>query len=66
LKKALKLTDQQDIRWQQRFHNFTKALRQLEKGVNQEAYSELEIEGLIQRFEYTFELAWKTLQDFFE
>ena len=26
--------------------------------------SELEKEGLIQRFEYTYELSWRTLQDF--
>ena len=26
--------------------------------------SELEREGLIQRFEYSYELAWKTMQDF--
>ncbi len=52
------------IRWQQRFSNYEKAFRQLEKGVGQPTFSELEREGLIQRFEYTFELAWKTLQDF--
>ena len=28
--------------------------------------SDLEKEGLVQRFEYTFELAWKTLKDFLE
>lgn len=32
----------------------------------QNELSELEQEGLIQRFEYTHELAWKTLQDLFK
>ena len=55
-----------DIRWHQRFANFKKALLKLEEVVNDrnpESLSELEKEGLIQRFEYTYELAWKTLQD---
>lgn len=56
----------QDIRWQQRFKNLNKAFTQLEKAVKLESYSDLEREGLIQRFEYTYELAWKTLQDFLE
>ncbi|MBF9253622.1 nucleotidyltransferase substrate binding protein [Pontibacter sp. 172403-2] len=55
-----------DIRWQQRFKNFSKAFAQLEKAVKLGSYSDLEREGLIQRFEYTYELAWKTLQDFLE
>lgn len=55
-----------DIRWEQRFSNYKKALAKLSNAVGRakdEALSELEEEGLIQRFEYTYELAWKTLQD---
>lgn len=57
-----------DTRWKQRFQNFDSAftlLRQaLEHGPS--ALSPLEKEGVIQRFEYSFELAWKTLKDFLE
>ena len=35
-----------------------------ERGLEQ--MSELEKEGLIQRFEYSFELAWKTMKDYLE
>ena len=54
-----------DIRWQQRFVNYKRALRKLSEAVDMdyEEMSELEIEGLIQRFEYTYELAWRTLWD---
>ena len=57
---------EKEIRWVQRFTNYKKALAQLEKAVEMEEYSELEREGVIQRFEYTFELGWKTLQDLLE
>lgn len=55
-----------DIRWVQRFNNFRRALEKLSEAVaeyDEEAMSDLEKEGVIQRFEYTFELGWKTLQD---
>ena len=54
---------EQDIRWRQRFGNFKKALGQLERFLEKSDLNELEIQGLVQAFEYTFELAWKTLQD---
>jgi len=59
----------QDIRWQQRFSNFERALKQIKNAAhlaNERALSELEQQGLIQAFEFTHELAWKTLKDFLE
>ena len=57
-----------DIRWQQRFQNFQKALQQLSKAVDlsqQRDLSELEKQGLIQAFEFTHELAWNVMRDYF-
>jgi nucleotidyltransferase substrate binding protein (TIGR01987 family) len=57
-----------DIRWQQRMQNFQKALQQLSKAVelsHQRALSELEKQGLIQAFEFTHELAWSVMKDYF-
>lgn len=69
-----------DVRWQQRFSNYNKALQKLSEavvyiqsnfyreGVLQEelfeAGEDLAKEGLIQRFEYTHELAWNVLKDY--
>ncbi len=55
-----------DIRWIQRFNNFSKALKQLTKFIEKGELNELEEQGLIQSFEYTHELAWLTLKDFLE
>jgi nucleotidyltransferase substrate binding protein (TIGR01987 family) len=55
-----------DIGWIQRFNNFAKALAQLAKFIAKGDLSELEKQGLIQCFEYTYELAWNTLKDFYE
>jgi len=54
-----------DIRWQQRFANFQRAFLLLREAIEKdpEQLSQLEKEGIIQRFEYTFELAWKVLKD---
>lgn len=58
-----------DIRWIQRFHNFSKALSQLAEAVDlagQRELSKLEKQGIVQAFEFTHELAWNTLKDFLE
>jgi nucleotidyltransferase substrate binding protein (TIGR01987 family) len=55
-----------DIRWEQRFANFRKALGQLRKFVDKGDLSELEQQGLVKAFEYTFELAWNSLKNFLE
>lgn len=55
-----------NVRWIQRFQNFEKALAQLKKFVNKKDLNELEEQGLIQSFEYNYELAWNTLKDFYE
>ncbi len=57
-----------DVRWKQRFQNFDRAYCLLKDALadGPDALSPLEKEGVIQRFEYSFELAWKTLRDFLE
>ena len=57
-----------DIRWQQRLTNFERALRLLREAMahGPEALNQLEKEGVIQRFESCFELAWKTVKDYME
>jgi nucleotidyltransferase substrate binding protein (TIGR01987 family) len=71
---------EQDIRWEQRFSNFGKALHKLSQAVEYIKNNLLEDdhegegldyildeiirEGLIQRFEYTHELAWNVMKDY--
>lgn len=56
-----------DIRWKQRFNNFDKALSQLKKGLElsrKREVSNIEKQGIIKAFEFTFELAWNLLRDY--
>ncbi len=58
-----------DIRWQQRLNNFNLALNELTEAVDlqkQRPLSKLEEQGLIQVFEYNYELAWNVIKDFYE
>lgn len=76
------MTSKKDIRWEQRFSNFNKALKKLSVAIDyikkdleqkeidiehepqEEVLDEILKEGIIQRFEYTHELAWNVIKDF--
>ena len=58
--------ENKDIRWKQRFENFKQAYLRLQEAAEIPNLNELERNGLIQRFEFTIELAWKVMKDFLE
>ncbi|MFV0554964.1 MAG: HI0074 family nucleotidyltransferase substrate-binding subunit [Mangrovibacterium sp.] len=57
-----------DIRWKQRFQNFEKAYLLLNEVADYDVMqlSQLEKEGVVQRFEILIELSWKVLKDYLE
>src|SRR5687768_12428695 len=57
-----------DVRWRQRLENYSRALSLLHAALanGPDVLNDLEKEGVVQRFEYTVELAWKVLKDFLE
>ena len=57
---------EQDVRWKQRYNNFQKAMLQLKDIIEKENLNKIELQGLVQCFEYSFELAWKTMKDYLE
>lgn len=58
--------ERKDIRWQQRFHNFTKALNYLEQALQIPDPDIVQKAGTIHFFEMSFELAWNLLKDYLE
>ena len=62
------MTNTQNIRWVQRFNNYEKALASLTLAIGlskQRPLTDLEKQGLIQAFEFTHELAWNVIKDYF-
>ena len=61
------MNEEKDIRWKQRFQNYSRAFSLLRVVIEENEdilmLSDLEKEGLIKRFEFTLELAWKVLKD---
>ncbi|TVQ92263.1 MAG: nucleotidyltransferase [Bacteroidetes bacterium] len=55
-----------DIRWKQRLSNYSKAISQLKKFIDKGDLNDLEEQGIIQAFEFTHELAWNVMKDYFE
>lgn len=53
-----------DVRWKQRFRNFSHSVENLEEAVEIVEPNKFERQGLIKAFELAYELAWKTLQDY--
>ena len=61
--------NKKDIRWKQRFENFKMAFQRLCEAIEtiQKYPDNLLLQaGVIQTYEFTFELAWKTLKDYLE
>ena len=57
------------IRWIQRFDKYKKAFSSLSADIKlaeKRKLSDIEQRGLIQAFEYTYELAWNTIKDFYQ
>jgi len=68
--------EEDNLRWEQRFSNYRKALLKLTQAIKyihesnigdgSSIVDEIIKEGLIQRFEYTHELGWNVMKDFAE
>jgi nucleotidyltransferase substrate binding protein (TIGR01987 family) len=55
-----------DIRWRQRLANYEKALSQLTEFIEKGNLNKFEQQGLIQCFEYNYELSWNLMKDYLE
>lgn len=65
-KELLGMENLRDMRWKQRFANYEKSYKTLNKYVNGPIETELERAGIIQLFQIAFELSWKLMKDYLE
>ncbi len=69
LPQILKIMENTLPRWEQKLNSYQKALRRLADVVNvakTRQLNDFEADGMIQRFEFTFELAWKLMKSYAE
>ena len=62
-------SETQNLRWVQRLSNYEKAFESLALAIElskERPLSDLENQGLIQAFEFTHELAWNVMKDYFD
>ena len=52
-------------RFEERKQDFSNAVDRLQEGLQAEE-TQIVIDGILHRFEFTFELAWKTMKDYLE
>ena len=60
------MDNNKEIRWKQRFINFEKSYKLLERTLEIDSPSEAEKGGIIQFYEVCFELSWKIIKDYLE
>lgn len=53
-------------RWIQRKEDLKNATTRLQEALQKENVTDIVIDGVLHRFEFTFELAWKTMKDYLE
>lgn len=53
-----------DTRWAQRLENYQNMLAEFDEALQQDSYTSLEMAGIIQLFNLSFDLAWKTIKDY--
>lgn len=55
-----------DVRWKQRFQNFSKTLKHLGNALQINDPDIIHKAGIIQFFEMSYELAWNTMKDYLQ